>query len=202
MANVSKEDAEKFFLALRSEKGNDRCFDCNKGGPTWISMRHAVFVCTECAASHRAMGFRLKSMLLDTFTHDDFKRIRLGGNFSISAQSRSDKYSRLASYPDHLDRLVETSSDVSVSAESREEVPRPVVRPKLVPKLGRRIDRVEREAVPPCREEPKQPVDVKSTFVAKEELMVSRKEYRVGDASRSRMGFGVLKTKKQSEDGK
>nr|AAT12346.1 putative zinc finger protein-like protein [Antonospora locustae] len=202
MANVSKEDAEKFFLMLRNEKGNSRCFDCNKSGPTWISMRHAVFVCTECAAEHRAMGFRLKSMLLDTFTLDDFKRIRLGGNFSIGALSRSDKYNRLASYPGSLDRLVERSSDVSVNVESRAETPRPIVRQKLIPKLGRKIDRMEREAVPQSREELKHPADVKSTSVPKEELLINRKEYRVGESSRGRMGFGVLKMKKQNGDAK
>lgn len=200
MENVSKEDADKFFLMLRGEKGNDRCFDCNKSGPTWISMHHAVFVCTECAAEHRSMGFRLKSMLLDTFTLSDLKRIRIGGNFCISAKTRSDKYSRLANYPDHLDRLIETSSDVSINAESREDAPRLVVRQKMVPKLGRRIDRVEKVAAPHSKEEPKHPVDVKSTSVPKEELMVNRKEYRVGESSRSRMGFGVLKMKKHNEN--
>lgn len=202
MASLSKEDAEKFFLVLRGEKGNDRCFDCNKGGPTWISMRHAVFVCTVCAAEHRAMGLRLKSMLLDTFTLDDFKRMKLGGNFSISARSLSDKYNKLMSYPDHLDRLVETSGDVPVGPASKEETPRPVVKQKLVPKLGRRIDRVERVGDASSKEEQKHTADVKSASVPREELMVSRKEYKVGEASRSRMGFGVLKMKKQDEDGK
>ena len=208
MENVNKLEAEGLFSELAREKGNDRCFDCNKCGPTWISIRHAVFVCTECAAKHRALGLRLKSVLLDTFTRSDLKRIKLGGNFRFENGEFTVKYGKLRDLPAELDRLVDTTTyEDAFSAEAgderRDTAPGLVVKRRGVSKFGQKTPKFEKkctekraEQAPPQNEKAPVPQKAKSVVISRQEgPAVSRKEYKIGGASRNRMGFGASKIK-------
>lgn len=203
MERINKPDADRFFATAAGEKGNDRCFDCNKSGPTWVSLRHAVFICTQCAAEHRALGLRLKSVLLDTFTTNELRRVKVGGNFRCDVDDFAEKYEKLKGHPAKIDRLVESSNIDIFDATKAEESVRLVVKPKIMPKFGKKVEKHDRAV--PKKDENTSPVAEKavpnsrSALIEKKELMTNKKEYKVGDAAKHRMGFGTQKSQKKDE---
>ena len=67
-----------------SNPKNKTCFDCGeKILDYWASLNNAVFICITCSGIHRGFGTHIsfiRSVNLDTWTQDQIKRFKIGGN--------------------------------------------------------------------------------------------------------------------------
>ncbi|KXN92291.1 ADP-ribosylation factor GTPase-activating protein GCS1 [Leucoagaricus sp. SymC.cos] len=77
--------AKKFLSELikRAGLGNKVCIDCNNPNPQWASLSFAVFLCLQCAGTHRGFGVHIsfvRSVTMDSWQDDQLKRMELGGN--------------------------------------------------------------------------------------------------------------------------
>eukprot|EP00904_Undaria_pinnatifida_P001696 jgi/Undpi1/11527/HiC_scaffold_30.g13824.m1 len=74
---------KKLQNALREcqkKPGNKRCADCIERLPQWVVTDFNTFVCTACSGIHREFSHRVKSISLATFTEDEVKGVKEGGN--------------------------------------------------------------------------------------------------------------------------
>lgn len=65
--------------------GNNVCADCGAENPRWVALspRFAVFICIRCSGIHRSLGThisRVRSVELDSWTHDQLDKLEMGGN--------------------------------------------------------------------------------------------------------------------------
>lgn len=59
------------------------CFDCSMPNPQWASVTFGVFICLECAGTHRSYGAstsRVKSVNMDDWSEREYLAMHLGGN--------------------------------------------------------------------------------------------------------------------------
>ncbi|KAG9218819.1 hypothetical protein CCMSSC00406_0001067 [Pleurotus cornucopiae] len=70
-------------LVRRDDLKNKICNDCSNPNPQWASLSFAVFLCLQCAGTHRGFGVHIsfvRSISMDTWQEDKIKRMQLGGN--------------------------------------------------------------------------------------------------------------------------
>ncbi|KAI6047534.1 hypothetical protein EDC04DRAFT_631800 [Pisolithus marmoratus] len=70
-------------LSKREDLKNKHCVDCGNPNPQWASVSFAIFICLQCAGTHRGFGVHIsfvRSVSMDTWQHDQIKRMQLGGN--------------------------------------------------------------------------------------------------------------------------
>ncbi|KAA1466572.1 ArfGap-domain-containing protein [Dentipellis sp. KUC8613] len=70
-------------LIKREDLKNKTCVDCGNPNPQWASLSFAVFLCLQCAGTHRGFGVHIsfvRSVSMDTWQDDQIKRMKLGGN--------------------------------------------------------------------------------------------------------------------------
>ena len=68
------------FKQLQLETENQSCADCGKNSPQCASVSNGVFICMDCAAIHRDIGMRVKSLPTDTWSEKQLRLMALGGN--------------------------------------------------------------------------------------------------------------------------
>lgn len=76
-------DTRRRLLQLQKERGNKRCVDCDAPNPQWASPKFGVFICLECAGTHRSLGVHIsfvRSITMDQFKPDELVRMEKGGN--------------------------------------------------------------------------------------------------------------------------
>ena len=61
---------------LSKTKGNNKCIECGKSNPMWISFPLGLFYCSDCVN----FSFEVKSMEIDEFSEHEINIIKLGGN--------------------------------------------------------------------------------------------------------------------------
>lgn len=72
-------------MELVKKPGNDRCADCSLENPEWASYNLGIFLCTRCAACHRAMGAhvsKIKHLKLDQWEDAQVSRMKEVGNMN------------------------------------------------------------------------------------------------------------------------
>lgn len=72
---------------VRSLPGNNRCIDCGSANPQWASISYGVVLCLNCSGRHRSLGVsvsKVRSMLMDSWSHSQILSMLEGGNTQLS----------------------------------------------------------------------------------------------------------------------
>lgn len=80
-------------MELVKKPGNDQCADCSLENPEWASYNLGIFLCTRCAACHRAMGAhvsKIKHLKLDQWEDAQVSRMKEVGN--LNARLRYERW--------------------------------------------------------------------------------------------------------------
>nr|CAE84440.1 putative Gcs1 protein [Nakaseomyces delphensis] len=76
-------DNRRRLLQLQKVGANKRCVDCNAPNPQWASPKFGIFICLECAGTHRSLGVHIsfvRSITMDQFKQEELVRMEKGGN--------------------------------------------------------------------------------------------------------------------------
>ncbi|EDO15011.1 hypothetical protein Kpol_400p5 [Vanderwaltozyma polyspora DSM 70294] len=76
-------DNRRRLLQLQKVGSNKRCVDCGAPNPQWASPKFGVFICLECAGTHRSLGVHIsfvRSITMDQFKPEELIRMEKGGN--------------------------------------------------------------------------------------------------------------------------
>ncbi|XP_039027119.1 probable ADP-ribosylation factor GTPase-activating protein AGD14 [Hibiscus syriacus] len=95
------EKNEKIIRSLMKLPSNLRCINCNSQGPQYVCTNFWTFVCSTCGGIHREFSHRVKSVSMSTFTAEDVKGLREGGNEHAKQVYFKELDSRHRSLPDN-----------------------------------------------------------------------------------------------------
>lgn len=85
--SLAKAEVVEVFKKLQSKRENKICFDCSSKNPTWCTLTFGVYLCLDCSSVHRNMGVHIsfvRSTVLDSFTLDQLRIMKVGGNGTAS----------------------------------------------------------------------------------------------------------------------
>ncbi|KAH9948410.1 ArfGap-domain-containing protein [Amylocystis lapponica] len=78
-------------LIKRDDLDNKRCVDCANPNPQWASISFAVFICLQCAGTHRGFGVHIsfvRSVSMDTWQEEQIKRMQPHDTYHCWAASQ------------------------------------------------------------------------------------------------------------------
>jgi Arf-GAP domain and FG repeats-containing protein 1 len=80
MADAPGERRVRALRDTQKRHENKRCADCTERLPNYVVSDFNTFVCTACSGLHRELSHRIKSVSLSSFTDDEVRAVRKGGN--------------------------------------------------------------------------------------------------------------------------
>lgn len=86
MKQLNREKIPVYFQELLSTNSNSMCIDCGSVDCSWVSLGFGTILCLKCAGYHRSMGVHVtlvRSITLDSWSEDQLKTIKEGGNFAF-----------------------------------------------------------------------------------------------------------------------
>lgn len=86
MKQLTSEKIPAYFSELLHANSNSMCIDCGSVDCTWVSLGFGTILCLVCAGHHRSMGVHItlvRSIALDSWSADQLKTIKEGGNFAF-----------------------------------------------------------------------------------------------------------------------
>ena len=75
--------AEAIDEVRRSDRSNARCFECAAANPQWVSINNGIYICLQCAGTHRSFGVQVsfvRSLEMDNLSEMHLKMLKYGGN--------------------------------------------------------------------------------------------------------------------------
>lgn len=71
------------FEVLLSDIENRKCFDCGNSPASWASVNNSIYLCVDCAGTHRGYGVNvsyIRSNLIDKWNETQISFLKVGGN--------------------------------------------------------------------------------------------------------------------------
>ncbi|KAI5190245.1 ADP-ribosylation factor GTPase-activating protein 1 [Nematocida minor] len=118
-----KKDTPSLKEIIANSPENKKCVDCGMARPQWASITYGIFLCLNCAGTHRSYGVKVstvKSMSMDVWSPAETKRMELGGNaqfleylkkHSLENLSKDDLYQHKA-VKEYADKLKKSVSEI------------------------------------------------------------------------------------------
>ncbi|ELP86489.1 gcn4-complementing protein, putative [Entamoeba invadens IP1] len=85
LTGVNPLEVTKMLWAI---SGNEKCAECGKADPEWVSLTLGVLICLECCGAHRSLGVRVsrvKSLMMDRLEGDSIDVVKNLGNTYINS---------------------------------------------------------------------------------------------------------------------
>ena len=77
------ENTDQLPLAqLFAKQANSLCSQCGRASRQWADLKHAIFLCLNCAAAYKEFAWttQIKSIGLDEWSEEEIQRMERGGN--------------------------------------------------------------------------------------------------------------------------
>lgn len=131
--------SQKQLSELQKSEENNKCFECDTSNPQWASPKYGIFICLECAGTHRSLGVHIsfvRSVTMDQFKAEELKLMEAGGNAKARSYFEENGVNRSVSIVDKYNSTVAEDYREKLSAEAKGESWTRRDRPVFIPKMS------------------------------------------------------------------